>query len=61
MENLETQNLSNTILQTNNNENNTYLKSFIPDLPIMNAILDLNAFNQKLSEDEIFCNNVVSK
>jgi len=30
MDNLETQNLSNIILQTNNNENNTYLKSFIP-------------------------------
>lgn len=60
MDNLESQNLSNIILHTNNNENNTYLKNDIPGLP-MNTISDLNAFNQKLSEDEIFCNNVVSK
>lgn len=40
----------------NNNEN---LKD-ISGLPL-NTISDLNEFNQKLSEDEIFCNNVVSK
>ncbi|XP_050066309.1 uncharacterized protein LOC114120255 [Aphis gossypii] len=60
MDNLESQNLSNIILHTNNNENNTYLKNDIPGLP-MNTISDLNAFNQKLSEDEIFCNNVINQ
>jgi len=58
MENLETQNLSN-ILQTANNNENTYLQH-IPGLPL-NTISDLNAFNQKLSGDKIFCNNVVPK
>uniref|UniRef100_A0A2S2NE02 DUF4806 domain-containing protein n=1 Tax=Schizaphis graminum TaxID=13262 RepID=A0A2S2NE02_SCHGA len=27
----------------------------------MNTISDLNAFNQKLSEDEIFCHNVINQ
>jgi len=60
MENVETQNLSNIILQNNNNENNTYLKRLYTWLySDMNTISDLNAFNQKYSEDELFCNNVV--
>jgi len=59
MENLETKNLSNILQTSRNNNENTYLQD-IPGLPL-NTISDLNAFNQKLSEDEIFCNNVVSK
>ncbi|XP_060837790.1 uncharacterized protein LOC132919890, partial [Rhopalosiphum padi] len=62
MENVETQNLSNIILQNNNNENNTYLKRLYTWLySDMNTISDLNAFNQKYSEDELFCNNVINR
>lgn len=59
MENMETKNLSN-ILQTSGNSNENTSLQDIPGLPL-NTLSDLDAFNQKLSEDEIFCNNVVSK
>jgi len=53
MENLESQNLSNIQTAANNNEN-----IFLQDISL-NTISDLNEFNQKLTEDQIFCNNVV--
>ncbi|CAI6361379.1 unnamed protein product [Macrosiphum euphorbiae] len=61
MENLETQNLSNMQTAANNNEN-TYYSQDISGLPL-NTISDLNEyeFNQKLSDDETFRNNLINQ
>ncbi|CAI6375678.1 unnamed protein product [Macrosiphum euphorbiae] len=43
-----------------NNNENTYYSQDISGLPL-NTISDLNEFNQKLSEDETFRNNLINQ